>query len=80
MLRILTKEHSLKNLNWDKVLHQKSACLDIEKPRAQKMSHFASTTWNICSDASLERTLEAETRDCTEKASKKPVSENKGTK
>ena len=43
VLRNLTKKPSLQNLNWEKVLRQKSACLDSSNPRASNLPHPRAT-------------------------------------
>ena len=44
VLQNLTEKRSLQNLNWDRVSHQKSACLDTDEPREQSMPHPAKKT------------------------------------
>ena len=51
VLRNLTKKPSLYNLNWEKVLRQKSACLDSKDPRASNLPHPRVTNWSERSDA-----------------------------
>ena len=43
VLRNLTKKSSLHNLNWKKMLRQKSACLDSSDPRASNLRHPRAT-------------------------------------
>ena len=43
VLRNLTKILSLQNLNWEKTLGQKSACLDSSDPRASNLQHPRAT-------------------------------------
>ena len=50
VLRNLTKKPTLQNLNWDRVLKQKSAYLDSTNPRNQKISQPMATDWEERSD------------------------------
>ena len=50
-LRNLTKKPSLQNLNWEKVLKQKSARLDSNEERASNLPHPRATNWAETSDA-----------------------------
>ena len=50
VLRNLTKKPSLQNLNWNRVLKQKSACLDSDDPRALKFPQPMATDWEDRSD------------------------------
>ena len=45
VLRNLTKKPTLQNLNWDRVLKQKSAYLDSTDPRNQKIPQPMATDW-----------------------------------
>ena len=51
VLRNLTKKPSLQNLNLEKVLGQKSACLDSIDLRAINLLHPRATNWGERSDA-----------------------------
>ena len=46
----LTKNPSSQNLNWDRVLKQKSACFDSTDPRASKFPQPMATDWEERSD------------------------------
>ena len=46
----LTKKLSLQNLNWNRVLKQKAACLDSDDPRAIKFPPPMATVWQDRSD------------------------------
>ena len=50
VLRNLTKKPSLQNLKWNRVLKQKSACLDSTDPRALKFPQPMATDWEERSD------------------------------
>ena len=50
VLRNLTKKPTLQNLNWDRVLKQKSAYLDSTDPRNQKIPQPMATDWEERSD------------------------------
>ena len=50
VLRNLTKKPSLQNLNWNRVLKQKSACLDSDDPRAIKFPPPMATDWENRAD------------------------------
>ena len=50
VLRSLTKKPTLQNLNWDRVLKQKSAYLDSTDPRNQKIPQPMATDWEERSD------------------------------
>ena len=54
VLRSLTKKPSLQNLNWDRVLKQKSACLDSTDPRAIKFPPPMATDWEDRSDVDFD--------------------------
>ena len=51
VLRNLTKKSSLQNLIWEKVLRQKSACLDSSDPGSSILPHPRATNWFERSDA-----------------------------
>ena len=50
VLRNLTKNPSLWNLNWENVIRSKSACLDERDPNAQAMPENMDTNWGVRSD------------------------------
>ena len=50
VLRNLTTKPSLQNLNWAKELKQKSACLDTEDTRANRLPYSTQTSWTERSD------------------------------
>ena len=50
VLRNLTKKPLLQNFNWNRVLKQKSACLDSTDPRALKFPQTMATDWEERSD------------------------------
>ena len=55
VLRNLTEKPSLHNLNWDKPLLEKKACLDTDEPRTQRTPHPARTNWNMRSDVEYDQ-------------------------
>ena len=54
VLRNLTKKPTLQNLNWDRVLKQKSAYLDSTDPRNQKIPQPMATDWEERSDVEFD--------------------------
>ena len=50
VLRNLTKKPSLRNLNWEKVIRSKSACLDERDLTTQSMPEPIDTNWGVRSD------------------------------